>query len=244
LNPDNSNLLFRIAIGFSIILLFGFPLWVAHIARRKGHKEWVFPIIIFTFFGIGILPSLFALLAIRFSNKVAISILLMGLAIPVSFFIIVMAQNTMQFNRMNENVAEYVASTSFTETNQDAYITGKYIILPQGTAPNKSWYEIYPEEYPHGISASLNFETIGTIIVVDCKEQDVRNYTNGGKGYQAICKLTIIDKILNAIVDQKSFTGEYPPSSFVCDISRGSCDYHARYPFDEMKAYISNIPQK
>lgn len=228
----------------SFLIIFIIPLWVAHIAKKKGHKEWAPIIYIFSLFGLGILPSLFALLAIKTSDKVAIGIGVLCFAIPLLAAGIQLTQATIRFNQIDDAVAEYVATASLTEMNPNPYIVGRYIILPQGTASEVSWYEIYPDGYSHGVGAFSSFESISTILVVDCQEEAVRSYSHGARGYQATCIMTIIDKTKNSIVDRQSFTGAYPPSSFTCNISSGGCDFHGKYPFDEMTIYIEKLPRK
>jgi hypothetical protein len=155
--------------------------------------------------------------------------------------------------RLDASISAYLADTSrLTRTNEQAYITGTLVFFDKATQtiPHSGSqltvdpaiaYDAY--QNPEGISMA----DIGTIIVVDYEDKKVFTYNDGTPAYQTTCDLTVVDKTRDAIVDQKSFIGPLPPSSFTCKIGAvNTCpdSVSGGYPSKEMKEYIDSLPPK
>ena len=64
---------------------------------------------------------------------------------------------------------------------------------------------------------------VGTIIWIECIEEDIGTYAYQGDGYQTTCTVTVIDKAASRIVGEKTFPTTQPPNEIGCGAPPCNC---------------------
>lgn len=126
----------------------------------------------------------------------------------------------------------------------DPYIRGKAVTVNIGDiAERNAGLSNLDDPYwnfPSNLQAKEPTE-VGTIILLDWKREEVGEYKDGSKGYVAICRLTVIDKVANYEVASKEFRGEDPPQA---KSGFGKKDVFGTFPNDAITDYIRSLPTK
>lgn len=115
-----------------------------------------------------------------------------------------------------------------------AYLKGKIITVNKENNRIDNIYFDLPEEL-----RAAKPEDVGTIIWLKWGENKVGSYTDGEDAIVNNCHVTIIDKSISAIVDERNFRGSDPPK-----VKHGSGSDSGSMPTKEIVNYLQSLPKK
>ncbi len=142
--------------------------------------------------------------------------------------------------------------------NSHPYVTGKMIVVEKsetgggqtlipGTFESGMQYWVKDDQLIAETSGSTDHvvhpEEVGTVVWLECREAYVGTYTDGTKGYETDCMVTVIDKAKNLIVGKKLISDS--PPDFLTRCKTAPCaPYYAGLDEDALAEYLEGLPRK
>ena len=133
------------------------------------------------------------------------------------------------------------------------YLKGKTAVVVSG-APFSG---LKTEEYIKDSARQANLiEEVGSVVKVECsKGASIGQYVLKDKGtkipaFSSVCKVSIIDNTIPAIIGQKTFTNSTMIDNYITDVDKKgnlynyNKEYVASTPSDEIKEFLEKLPKK
>ena len=129
------------------------------------------------------------------------------------------------------NIAIYTKSSNLEITLVESpKIQGALLRIDKNTNDLDDYYSQHPNSLP------VNPETVTHVLWLTCQDNQVGTYDDGKRALQTTCDITLVDLSANAIIDQQSFTGPYPP-----EIKRHTGDESGGRPDDQIETYVASV---
>jgi len=132
------------------------------------------------------------------------------------------------------HLSAYASLSGLQRAADGAYISGKVIAIDKERSKVDSVFFSLPKD----LRATMP-EEVGTVIWLEWDERIVGTYTDGAKGYQITCQVTVIDKDNAAIVASQSFAGSRPPGT-----KSGSGSRSGSKPTGDIVQFITALPRR
>lgn len=161
------------------------------------------------------------------------------------------ASNVPRFKAMADKAEELAKLSPPVNLNPNAIIKGKVAIVKKdesGRAEVKG-FDAYQKEYneldlkDYGLTKqrmAAKPEEIDTLIQILCaKGKSVGHYTRGIEAFANVCKVSIIDYRVPAVIAQNTFTNDKPDEKIK---TYGSTSEYVLYAPTEIKKYAASFP--
>lgn len=161
---------------------------------------------------------------------------------------------TTSFAGKGVTVEKLSAVSAPSKTAAALYLKGKTAIVVSGTTYSDG---VKTEEYIKDSEQQANLmEEVGSIVKVECaKGSLIGQYVVKEKNikipaYSSVCKATIIDNTIPAVIGQKSFTNSNLMDNTTVNldksgkISRSDEEYVASFPTYEVAQFLQKLPKK
>lgn len=137
------------------------------------------------------------------------------------------------------------------KTASAPYLKGKIAVVESGTISDG----LNTEKYIKDSEQQANLmEEVGTIVKVDCARGSligqylVKEANTKIPAYSSVCKATIIDNTIPAVIAQKSFTNSLLVDNTTVRLDKNGKvsdkEYVAYFPTDQIADYLQKLPKK
>ena len=171
----------------------------------------------------------------RNNTLIAAGVMILGL-LPSAYFI---GWPLLSLGPYKAHMAEYVAMASTGTPDQyppanNMPVKGKLMPVDMKRKDiDPVFFDLSTELRPK------NPEEIGAVAAMWWSERLIGHYGGRGGAYRSECTVMVWDRSSHELLAEKSFTGGEPPST-----SRNGASQTGSKPYEEIKNYLNNLPQR
>lgn len=142
------------------------------------------------------------------------------------------------YKAMRGRIMQYVNVLGLSEIKQEPYVNGKILVVNPKSRDIDEIHMQLPD-----CRRAVKPDEVGTIVWVEKTSENCGTYNTGTNAVQELCKVTIIDKSIPAIIYEVTFRGGEPPNSFMYHGSAPATKA-GKSPVPNIVKFLSNLQTK